>query len=103
MIDYPARSVPAPSARRISGAQKPPADPLRDRLLKDGYTVVSLERGTDVARMVAASAGKYPLRLLVDTGATVSAFDAASLEKLGAKRFGGERPEDLAVERRRKR
>jgi uncharacterized protein (TIGR03067 family) len=90
VIDYPARAVYLrPPPKRNSDAQKPPADPLRDLLLKDGYTVVPLGRDPDGSRMVAARAGKHELRLMVDTGANVSAFDVAGLEKWGAKRFGG--------------
>jgi uncharacterized protein (TIGR03067 family) len=90
VIDYPARALYLrPPLKRNAGLPKPPADPLRDRLVKNGYTVVTLERGSDGARMVAARIGKHNLRLIVDTGANVSGFDAAELEQLGAKRFGG--------------
>ena len=38
--------------------------------------------------MAAARVGRHDLRLMVDTGATVSAFDTAGLDKWGAKRLG---------------
>ena len=69
-------------------AQKPPADPLRDLLLKDGYTALRLEREPDGLRIAAASVGRHDLRLVVDTGATVSTFDTAGLDKWGAERLG---------------
>jgi len=90
VIDYPARALYLRlPLKRTSDAQKPPADPLSDRLLKNGYTAVPLEREPNGLWMVAAITGKHDLRLMVDTGANVSAFDAAGLEKWGAKRFGG--------------
>ena len=74
--------------RTAPDAQKPPADPLRDLLLKDGYTAVRLDREPDGWRMAAARVGRHDLRLVVDTGATVSAFDTAGLDKWGAERLG---------------
>ena len=73
--------------KRTSDAQKP-SDPLRDQLLKEGYTAVPLDREPDGTRMTAGRVGEHDLRLMVDTGATVTAFDTALLNKLGAKRMG---------------
>jgi predicted aspartyl protease len=72
-----------------SDDRKPPPDPLRGLLLKDGYTAVPLDREPDGKRMAAARVGRQDLRLLVDTGASVSTFDAAGLDKWGAMRLGG--------------
>ncbi|MBX9583145.1 MAG: aspartyl protease family protein, partial [Gemmataceae bacterium] len=74
----------APAADR-----KPPADPLRDLLVKDGYTAVPLERVPGGGRVAVARAGQHDLRLLVDTGATVSLFDTAGLTQWGATRRDG--------------
>lgn len=69
-------------------AQKPPADPLHELLLKDGYTAVQMDREPDGKRIVTARVGRHDLRLVVDTGAVVSAFDTAGLGKWGAERLG---------------
>ena len=69
-------------------AQKPPADPLRELLLKDGYTAVRLHRELDGMRTAVARVGRHDLRLVVDSGVTMSAFDTAGLGKWGAKRLG---------------
>ena len=69
-------------------ARKPPPDPLRDLLLKDGYTAVRLNRELDGTRMAVARVGQHDLRLMVDTGATMSMFDTVGLGKWGAERQG---------------
>jgi predicted aspartyl protease len=69
-------------------ARKPPADPLRELLLKDGYTAVPLNRDLYGTRMAAARIGRHDLRLMVDTGASFSMFDTAGLDKWGAVRLG---------------
>lgn len=80
-----------------SDARKPPADPLRELLLKDGYTAVRLERESDGKRMAAARIGQHDLRLVVDTGATASLFDAARLGEWGGKRLAGVESQGLGV------
>ncbi|QJW96387.1 pepsin/retropepsin-like aspartic protease family protein [Frigoriglobus tundricola] len=77
-------------------ARKPPPDPLRDLLLKDGYTAVRLDREPDGKRVAAARIGRHDLRLMVDTGTSFSAFDTAGLDKWGAERMGGTVGEGLA-------
>jgi predicted aspartyl protease len=68
--------------------QNPSVDPLSDMLIKDGYTAVPLDREPDGYRTAVARVGGHDLRLVVDTGATVSAFDTAGLDKWGAMRLG---------------
>jgi hypothetical protein len=68
--------------------RKPLADPLRELLLKDGYTAVRMDRELDGKRRVIARTGQHDFRLLVDTGSSASMFDAAGLGKWGAKRLG---------------
>jgi uncharacterized protein (TIGR03067 family) len=80
-----------------SDARKPLADPLRELLLKDGYTAVPLERESDGKRMVTARIGQHDLRLVVDTGATASLFDAARLGNWGGKRLGGVESQGLGI------
>jgi hypothetical protein len=76
-------------------AQKPPADPLRELLLKDGFTAVPLDRDNGV-RIAAARVGRHDLRVLVDTGASISMFDTAGLGKWGAVRVGAQEVHGLA-------
>ncbi|MBX9627525.1 MAG: hypothetical protein K2X82_27235 [Gemmataceae bacterium] len=57
------------------GTLKPPADPLRELMAKDGYTAVRLTREADGDRTLAADLGPARLRLLVDTGAMASVVD----------------------------
>src|SRR6185437_11778763 len=64
------------------------ADPFRELLEKEGFTAVSLEQDGDGLRLVTARAGGQALRLMVDTGANVSAFDESGLSKWGGKRLG---------------
>ena len=70
------------------GSLKPPANPLRELLLKEGYTAVQLDRDLFGTRMAAARVGQHDLRLMVDTGMTLTAFDTAGLDKLRAVRMG---------------
>jgi uncharacterized protein (TIGR03067 family) len=74
--------------RTSPGANKPPPDPLRELLLKEGYKAVPLEREPDGNRMVAARIGHHDLRLMLRTGQSVSTFDTAGLSKWGAVRLG---------------
>jgi hypothetical protein len=74
--------------RTDTDAPKPPADPIRDLLLKGGYTAVPLAREADGTRVATARARSYDLRLVVDVGTTVSRFGAMGLSKWGAERLG---------------
>ncbi|MBX9585221.1 MAG: aspartyl protease family protein [Gemmataceae bacterium] len=100
MIDEKAKGLPtAFAAPKDSGyalleltnaapaAGRKAADPLRDLLLKEGYTAVPLERDPDGGRRVAGRAGGRAVNLAVDTGASTSVFDAARLKKWGPKPF----------------
>ena len=78
-------------ALKRSGPEAPdqkPSDPLRELLLKDGYTAVPLKKDTEGKRAVIASAGRHALRLLVDTGANFSTFDSTGIDKWAGKRRG---------------
>ena len=75
--------------KRTTPAAEKPADPIRKLLLKEGYAAVPMERETYGMRTVGARIGKNELRLMVDSGATWSAFDTAGLKKWGAMRLGG--------------
>ena len=57
--------------------------------MKDGYLAVPMDQERDGKRSVMARTGGHVLRLLVDTGANTTAFDATGLDKWGAKRLGG--------------
>ena len=85
------RTSPAP-------ADPAPADPLRDLMAKEGYTAVPLERDVEGKRMAAARVGTEDLRLMVDTGANLSWFDAAGLKTWGAERVGAKSVEGLRAE-----
>src|SRR6185437_291648 len=63
-------------------------DPLRELLLKHGYYALSLDRESNGLRIANARIGEHELRLMVDTGASWSGFDAAGLNKWGAVRLG---------------
>jgi hypothetical protein len=75
------------------------ANTLRDLLLKDGYTAVPLVREPDGKRIVIARVGEHDLRLVVDTGTSISAFEAAELGKLKAERLGRVEVERVNVEK----
>lgn len=65
--------------------RKKPADPLRDLLVKEGYTAVPLDRHADGSRVMAARTGKHDLRLMLDTGCSLTTLDSAGLKKWGVK------------------
>ncbi len=64
------------------------ADPLREILVKAGYTAVPMEHDAAGLRVVKARLGRHMLRLVVDTGANISVFDTAGLSKWGAVWLG---------------
>ena len=65
--------------------RKKPVDPLREMLVKEGYTAVPLDRQPDGSRRLAARTGKHDLRLILDTGCSLATFDTAALKKWGGK------------------
>lgn len=71
--------------KRTAAADEKPADPLRELLTKQGYTAVPMESMPGGGRVVAARTGKHDLRLIVDTGCSMTTFDSAGLKKWGGK------------------
>jgi predicted aspartyl protease len=71
--------------KRTAPADEKPADPLRELLTKQGYTAVPMESMPGGGRVVAARTGKHDLRLVVDTGASMTTFDSAGLKKWGVE------------------
>jgi hypothetical protein len=69
-------------------ADKKTADPLRELMARNGYTAVPMETIPGGKRVVNARAGRHTLRLGVDTGASMSGFDRAELDKWEAERLG---------------
>ncbi len=73
--------------RREKPAERPVAvaDPLRAALVKKGYTAVPLVEMGDKGFVVECQCGTEKLRLLLDTGAEISALDKGFVQKLGLK------------------
>ena len=71
--------------RREKEAEKPVAvaDPLRTALIKKGYTAVPLVEVGDKGFVVECMCGTEKLRLILDTGAELSALDKGFVQKLG--------------------
>jgi Aspartyl protease len=60
-------------------------DPLRELMVKDGYTAVPMERDETWQRFVTAKVGKETVRLMVDTGCTKSLLETKAAKKTGAR------------------
>lgn len=71
--------------KRTAAADEKPADPLRELLTKQGYTAVPMESMPGGGRVVAARTGKDDLRLIVDTGCSMTTFESTGLKKWGVK------------------
>lgn len=67
---------------------KPPADPLRDLLTKDGFAAVKLDRGPTGERTVAAKVGTHDARFVLHTGSSHLQADQAVLKRWGAAPVG---------------
>ncbi len=73
--------------RTSQKADSKTADPLREIMVKDGFTPVPMEE-LNGQRIVMAKANGTAFQLLVETGESTSTFDSTALSKWGAKRIG---------------